>query len=380
MTGARRVYLDWNASAPLRPEAKAALIDALDLTGNPSSQHSEGRRARAAIERAREQVARLVGAEPAEVVFTSGATEAANQALRATPWRALRLSRGEHAAVLEAACAQGGEPGCALDWADPRPDGALDAARMARPFEDEGPALLVGAAAQGETGAAEPPGALCDWARAAGARAFCDATQLAGKAAFAAASGAAATYRFETEYAALSAHKFGGPRGVGALLARDGLAPEPLIRGGGQELRRRSGTENLAGIVAMGAAAEAAAADFARGVWESVLAMRRRLEVGVREARPDAVIHAEAAPWRLANTLSLAAPGLRAETLLMRLDLSGFAVSAGSACSSGKMSPSPVLAAMGVAPEIAAATIRISFGPATTEAEIDAFLAAWARL
>lgn len=376
----QRRFLDWNATAPLRPEARAAMAAALDLIGNPSSPHQEGRAARAAIERAREQVARLVGASAGEVVFTSGATEAINWALKGRAWRRLRVAEGEHAAVRAAAEAMAAK-GASLEFSPLRPSGEIDVDAASTPSgSDEGGALFAGWEAQGETGAAAAPGEIARLAASAGARAFSDATQLAGKTARHDADGATRGYRFETDLAAISAHKFGGPKGAGALLIREGLEIEPLMHGGGQEMRRRSGTENLAGVVGMGAAAEAASRDVESGVWDAVRELRDRLQAALCETTPGLVVIAAEAPWRLANTLAVAPPGARAESLLIRLDMAGIAVSAGSACSSGKMTASPALSAMGLTPEIAEAAIRISLGPTTTEADIEAFISAWRGL
>ncbi|MEM9725060.1 MAG: aminotransferase class V-fold PLP-dependent enzyme [Pseudomonadota bacterium] len=410
-----RTYLDWNASAPLRPEARRAMADAMDVAGNPSSAHAEGRAARALRERAREQVAALVGAEPDHVAFTSGATEAVNWALRHAPrtrgekggrahggderggkgageqadrpWAAFWVLDGEHAAVTAAAHAAVGS-GAALHriplhplTGDPRLD-HVDAAAVTEAAPD---ALICLWEAQGETGAALGPGEAATVSSVSGAgggdRAlvFSDATQLVGKSA-SAADGATRAYRFDTDLAAVSAHKFGGPKGVGALLIRSGLDLPPLIHGGGQELRRRSGTENVLGLVGMGAAAAAALADLRAGLWEEVRARRERLWEGLAEITPSLVRLGGEARWRLDNTLALSAPGRKAESLLIQLDLSGLAVSAGSACSSGKLAASPVIAAMGLSPEIGAGTLRFSLGPSTTEADVDAALRAWSGL
>ena len=379
MSGTARAYLDWNASAPLRPEARAAMASALDLVGNPSSPHQEGRAARAAIERAREQIALLVGAPPGEVALTSGATEAVNWAVKGRAWDALILAAGEHASARAAAEAASSSRDVPLLRLDATKEGAPAGLEHSTLDDFEGAALFIGWEAQGETGAAAAPEQTNTLAAAMGALAFTDATQLAGKAAFNAA-GDARAYRFETEFAAISAHKFGGPKGVGALLMRGAFDIPPLVHGGGQELRRRSGTENLAGIVGMGAAAEAALRDVKDGVWEAVREKRDRLQSALLEETPGLAVIAADAPWRLANTLTVAAPGAKAESLLIRLDMAGVAVSAGSACSSGKMSASPVLAAMGLSPKIAEAAVRISLGPTTTEAELEAFLGAWRGL
>lgn len=341
MSGAARVYLDWNASAPLRAEARAAMLAAMDVAGNPSSVHAEGRAARGLVERARTQVAEAFGADAAEVVFTSGATESAALALAGCD---LAASAIEHP--------------CVAAWT--RPVLPVDAAGRVTVTDPAGSALQ---AANAETGVTQdlPPGL-----------ALVDAAQVAGKAAFAFCwSGAAA--------AALSAHKLGGPKGVGALLLRDGAgAGEPILRGGGQESGRRAGTENLVGIAGFGAAAAAAARDLADGVWERVAELRNTLEEALEVAAPATILVGKGSP-RLPNTICLATPGWKGETQVMLMDLEGFAVSAGSACSSGKVRPSRVLTAMGFDDAAASSAIRVSIGPATTRAEVMAFAAAWER-
>ena len=333
-----RVYLDWNASAPLRPEARAAVLAALDVVGNPSSVHAEGRAARAVVERARAQVAEALGAAGADVVFTSGATEAAALALAG---RDLAASGVEHEAVAA--------------WTrDVLPTDVHGRVRVV----DPGASTLQ--AANGETGVVQalPPGL-----------AVVDATQAFGKVPFDFdRSGAAMAF--------VSAHKIGGPRGVGALVLRRGLDVGARIRGGGQEMGRRSGTENVAGIAGFGAAAEAAARDLAAGVWDGVSALRNVLESLLDRGASGTIFVGKEAP-RLPNTICLASPGWKGETQVMRMDLAGFAVSAGSACSSGKVRASRVLTAMGLAPEVAGSAIRVSLGPATTEDEVRGFAEAW---
>jgi cysteine desulfurase len=335
-----RAYLDWNASAPLRPEARAAVVAALDAAGNPSSVHAEGRAARALVERARAQVAEALDAARADVVFTSGATEAAALALAG---RDLAASEIEHEAVRA--------------WTGPvlpvSPGGAVAV---------EDPAASALQAANGETGVVQelPPGL-----------AVVDATQAFGKLPFSFdASGAAMAF--------VSAHKLGGPRGVGALLLRRGLDLEARIRGGGQEMGRRSGTENVAGIAGFGAAAEAAARDVAAGVWDGVAEVRNVLESLLAEGSSETISVGKEVP-RLPNTVCVAAPSWKAETQVMRMDLAGFAVSAGSACSSGKVRASRVLTAMGLPPEVASCAIRVSIGPSTTMDEVRGFAEAWLR-
>ena len=360
-----RTYLDWNATAPLRREARAAMVAALDVAGNPSSPHAEGRRARGLVEDAREQVAALVGAGPAEVVFTSGGTEA-NNAVLAAGWDAILLSGIEHDSVLAPARGSGAQVidipvGC---------DGVVRGEHFSGAKTQWRRALVSLQMANNETGALQPVAATAAWAKEHSLFMHSDAVQAAGRVPI-------DMHALGVDYLTLSAHKLGGPKGVGALVIRDGASLPAFVTGGGQERRRRAGTENVAAIAGFGAAAAAARRDLAE--IDKVRALRDRLEAEVREIAPEAVVIAEEAD-RLPNTSSLGLPGASAETLVIALDLEGVAVSAGAACSSGKVGASHVLAAMGLAPDIARAAIRISLGPASTERDIAAFLAAWHRI
>jgi cysteine desulfurase len=362
-----RTYLDCNATSPLRREARTAMIAALDVAGNPSSPHAEGRKARAIVEDAREQVAALVGAKPAEVVFTSGGTEA-NNAVLAARWGAILVAGIEHDSVLVPARNSRsqvielpvGEDGVVrrdnLDTAMRRTDG--------------GRALLSLQMANNETGVLQPVAHVASQAREHGLAVHTDAVQAAGRMPIDFAS-------LGVDYLTLSAHKLGGPQGVGALVVRDGVGLPSFIAGGGQERRRRAGTENVAAIAGFGAAAAAARADLAQ--MPRVRALRDRLEAQARSITPQAIVVGEAAE-RLPNTTSLALPDASAETLVIALDLQGIAVSAGAACSSGKVGVSHVLAAMGLPPQIARAAIRVSLGPASTEGHVASFLDAWSRI
>jgi cysteine desulfurase len=341
-----RAYLDWNATAPLRPEARAAMVAAMDVAGNPSSVHAEGREAKKLVERAREEIAAVIGCKPAEVVFTSGATEAAG-ILGALP-------EGHNVYVDPAAHE------CLIaHW---RMDGT----------QERGHALAMGLA-NGESGVITEPGPKGPEGYAYGARRadwlFLDVTQAVGRIPFAFGwSGA--------DFACLSAHKFGGPKGAGALIAREGHEFESLRPGGGQEKGRRSGTENVIGIAGFAAAAKAAERDLEEGVWDRVRALRDRLEARLLDGAPGSVIAgAEAA--RLPNTTLIVTPGWKGETQVMQMDLAGFAVSAGSACSSGKVRPSRVLKAMGFDDQAAASGLRISLGPTTTDDEVMRFAEVW---
>ncbi len=366
MTSAR-AYLDWNATAPLLPAAQAAIVRALEVHGNPSSVHAEGRRARAIVEAAREQVAALVGARPSEVVFTSGATEACNSVL-AAPWDAIAVAGIEHDAVLQPIEAAGGERITLGVDAHGRIDPSDVAAKITS--HGAGRVLVALQVANNETGVLQPVADVAAIAHDTGAHLFTDAAQAAGRIAIDfAALGA--------DYMALSAHKLGGPKGIGALIVRDGRDLPAFIRGGGQERRRRGGTENIPGIAGFGAAAEAA-----RNTVEErarIAARRDRLEAGLLDLTPDAHIVGVGAE-RLPNTTCIALPGQLAETLVIRFDLAGIAVSAGAACSAGKIGVSHVLMAMGCDEPAARSAIRISIGPTTTDREIDRCLAAWREI
>lgn len=377
MTARERTYLDHNATSPLRPEVAAAIARALtSLPGNPSSVHAEGRAARAAVERAREQVANLVGAAPGQVAFTSGGTEAANAVLtpafrRARAPAPVRLLAGatEHVCVLD-----GHGFGAAVDRIPVDGDGLVDLAWLEdRLAAFDGDTLLVSIqTANNETGVVQPVAAAADLARARGALLHSDAVQAGGRIALdLGALGADAL--------TLSAHKLGGPKGVGAVvLASDGLELPGSVRGGGQERGRRGGTENVAAIIGFGVAAEIAGRGLQAGT-ERLLRLRRACEEAVRRAAPEAVIFAERRE-RLPNTVAFAVPGLRAETALIGLDLAGVAVSSGSACSSGKVRRSHVLEAMGVRRGLAEGAIRVSLGWNSTQADVSRFAAAFEKL
>jgi len=333
-----RVYLDGNATMPLRDEARAAMMAAMDVAGNPSSVHGEGRAAKALIERARAQVAAALGADGADVVFTSGATEAAALALEG---RGLVCGEVEHDAVLA--------------WCEAALD--VDASgRVAVPAPEQAALQL----ANSETGVVQDlPQRL----------AVSDLTQGFGKL-------PVAFNWLGCGMALVSAHKLGGPKGVGALVMRRGTDLAARIRGGGQEMGRRSGTENVIGIAGFGAAAEAAARDLADGLWDEVAARRDRMEAAIVSACDDTICVGKDAR-RLPNTACLIAPGWKGETQVMQMDLAGFAISAGSACSSGKVRASRVLRAMGLGESEAASAIRVSLTPATSDDDVMRFADAW---
>jgi cysteine desulfurase len=352
-----RAYLDHAASSPLRPAARAAIAQALDLAGNASSVHEEGRAARAAVESARRSLATAIGGAAGRMVFTSGATEANAAALAATG-RVL-ASAVEHPSVL----AQPGVETVPVDRS-----GRLDLAALATALESGNVACVALMLANNETGVLQPVAEAAALAHRAGARLHVDAVQAFGRLPFdVAALGA--------DSVALSAHKLGGPKGAGALWLRDPDAFQPLLRGGGQEHRRRAGTENVAGIVGFAAAAGAIEPEEAG----RLAALRRALETEARLSTGDAAVIAAAVP-RLPHITALALPGMAAATQVMALDLAGVAVSAGAACSSGKVATSHVLAAMGVEPALAESTIRVSLGWSTTAGDIDRFLDAWGSL
>lgn len=369
---AKRIYLDYNATAPLRVEAREAMDAALDLHGNPSSVHKEGRQARALVEQAREQVAALVGAEPRNVIFTSGGTEANVTALSpenvnpAAPEgvRCL-ISAVEHPSIL----AGGRFSKDAIRLVPVSGDGIVDLAALESMLADaDGAGVLVSVmAANNETGAVQPVAETAELVRAHGAILHVDAVQAAGKIPFDLGQSGA-------HMISLAAHKIGGPKGVGALVLSDDYSLKaPLLAGGGQELRYRAGTENVSGIAGFGASTEVALNELE--AFKTLAGLRDRLEQQVRELAPEAVFLA-AGSDRLANTSCFAIRGLKSETLVIALDLAGIAVSAGSACSSGKVQHSHVLEAMGVAPDIATGAVRVSLGWASGDTGTDKFIAA----
>lgn len=359
-----RVYLDHNATTAVRPEAAAAVTAALGLTGNASSVHGFGRTARQVIEEARTAVAGLAGAAASGVVFTSGGTEANNLVLKGRPGARVLVSAGEHPSVIEAVPAAERLP----LLRDGRLDlDALAAALHAGDSTAARPTLVSVQWANNETGVVQPVAEIAALVRRAGALFHCDAVQAAGKLDFdMAAQG--------IDFLSLSAHKIGGPQGVGALVMAPGQRVASLLQGGGQERAFRAGTENLPGIAGFGAAARALPAD--RGKQAALGALRDELEATLKARVRGLRVFGAEAP-RLANTSCFAAPGLASETQVMALDLAGVAVSAGSACSSGKVATSHVLTAMGAEPGDAAAALRVSFGWNSTGADLAAFLEAW---
>ncbi|MBY0613210.1 MAG: cysteine desulfurase [Beijerinckiaceae bacterium] len=376
MNASSRSYLDWNATAPVLPEAMAAVVQALQICGNPSSVHGEGRAARALVEQARIDVAALVGAEAKNVVFTSGGTEAAQavlspalgEAAKSVGPRRLLVSAVEHACVLTG----GGFEREAMTVLPVDTDGrlllhALDEALQSAALAGER-VLLSLQVANNETGIVQPVREAADRVHAAGGLVHADAVQAAGKIALDIAV-------LGVDVLTLSAHKIGGPKGVGAIVFADdrlrlGVS---LLRGGGQERGQRAGTENVPGIAGFGAAAKVATSRL--GDLTDVRRLRDRLEMGVRARAPQAVVFSSAV-LRLPNTSCLAIPDFTAETALIGFDMDGVAISSGSACSSGKVKPSHVLAAMGVADDLGRCALRISLGTTTSEADVARFLQA----
>lgn len=349
-----RSYLDWNATTPLRPEARTAMIAAMDIVGNPSSVHAEGRAAIGLLERARAQVAAALGAEGQDIVFTSGATEASALALAGRDCAGARI---EHDAV-SAWCTH-----------------TLPVDGYGR-VEVSNPAHSTLQLANSETGVIQTlPDGL--WAS--------DMTQAFGKIPL-------AFNWLGATCGVVSAHKLGGPKGVGALVLRQGTELASRLKGGGQEMGRRAGTENLIGIAGFGAAAEAAARDLADGVWDKVAEIRNILKKALEASAQDVYFpgwetpgdqerigSGQVPPAILPNTLSVISPGWKGETQVMRMDLQGFAVSAGSACSSGKVRASDVLRAMGWSEAEAGSAMRISLGPEIDRETVERFADSWAK-
>jgi cysteine desulfurase len=376
-TMAERIYLDWNATAPLRPQAREAMVAALDALGNPSSVHAEGRAARRLIDDARRHVAALVGAAPADVVFPSGGTEAnataLSPSLRAAdgrPMDVLLVSAIEHPSVL----AGGRFPADAVVPVQVGRDGTIDLAALERLLASVGGrALLSLMHANNETGVVQPVAQAAAIVHAAGGLLHVDAVQAAGRI-------PCDIKALGADLLAISAHKLGGPKGVGALVRRSDAVswPAPLIKGGGQERGTRAGTENVAAVAGFGAAAAAAARhlEAERG---RLGGLRDRLEAGLGAEFPQTVVFGSGAE-RLPNTTLFALPGVKAETAVIALDLAGVAVSSGAACSSGKVAASHVLAAMGVPAAVARGAVRVSLGYASQETDTERFLAAWSTL
>jgi cysteine desulfurase len=370
----RRVYLDWNATTPLRAEARDAMLAAYELIGNPSSVHAEGREARRLVEDARAALAAAVGALPRNVVFTSAGTEANALALSpglrgpsGGPVERLLASAVEHASVL----AGGRFPPDRIGLIRVTRSGVIDLDHL-ETLLGEGPRALVSImAANNETGAIQPVAEAARIVHEAGGLLHVDAIQALGKIPF-------NMNAVGADLATVSAHKIGGPKGIGALLVAEGIAGlEPVLRGGGQEKNRRAGTENVAGIAGFGAAVEAVFQALPEDA-QRMATLRTRLENGLSAVAGATVFSDDAT--RLPNTVLFTAPGLKAETAVIGFDLEGIAVSSGSACSSGKVQPSHVLSAMGYDATVAQGAVRLSLGWSTEPDDINRALEAWRKL
>ena len=365
-----RTYLDYNATAPLRPEAREALLAALDI-GNPSSVHEEGRKARALVEAARADVAALVSAPAETVIFTSGGTEACNLALglRQAPAgeiKRLLVSAIEHSAVLAAA----EESVLPVELLPVTADGVVDMAALDAALQDETPALVCVMLANNETGTIQPIAEIAAKTRAHGSLLFCDAVQAAGKMPI-------DIFALGVDVLSLSGHKLGAPMGIGALVTRPAVGVPPQLLGGGQELGRRAGSENISGIAAFAAAAKAAMRDL--DDFANLADLRDDMEVALLAVQPQTEIFGKHAD-RLANTSCFALGGLNSETLVMALDLAGVSVSAGSACSSGKVSRSHVLAAMQAETHISKGVLRVSLGWQSNRDDTEKLVDEWSKL
>ena len=365
-----RTYLDYNATAPLRAEAREALVAALDI-GNPSSVHEEGRKARALVETARADVAALVSAPAETVIFTSGGTEACNLALglRQAPAgeiKRLLVSAIEHSAVLAAA----EESVLPVELLPVTADGVVDMAALDAALQDETPALVCVMLANNETGTIQPIAEIAAKTRAHGSLLFCDAVQAAGKMPI-------DIFALGVDVLSLSGHKLGAPMGIGALVTRPAVVVPPQLLGGGQELGRRAGSENISGIAAFAAAAKAAMRDL--DDFANLADLRDDMEAALLAVQPQTEIFGKHAD-RLANTSCFALGGLNSETLVMALDLAGVSVSAGSACSSGKVSRSHVLAAMQAETHISKGVLRVSLGWQSNREDTEKLVDEWSKL
>jgi len=369
-----RIYLDWNATTPLRAEGRAAMEAAWDLSGNPSSVHAEGRQARRLVEDARAAVAASVGATPQNVVFASSGTEANALALGpglhaagGKPVRRLLVSSIEHASVM----AGGRFAPEAIEKIAVNSSGIVDLDDLSRKLAAAEPALVSIMAANNETGALQPISEAARVVHEMGGVLHVDAIQALGKIPL-------NIRKLGADLVSLSAHKIGGPKGVGALVFADGLKGlVPLVRGGGQERGHRAGTENVAGIAGFGAAAKVALTTL-EADGRRLESLRSQLEAGLRQT-PGLIVFSADIP-RLPNTTLFTVPGLRAETAVIGFDLEGIAVSSGAACSSGKVQPSHVLEAMGFGPKLAQGAVRLSLGWSTTKTDIESCLKAWRKL
>ena len=360
------IYLDYNATTPLKPAARDAMVAAMAIIGNPSSVHGAGRQARRVIEQARQDIAELIGCDPTFITFTSGATESNNTVLLHAPVKRVLVSAIEHPSVLDMAGALA--PQREIEIIPVTSQGVIDLVALEnRLAADDAPALISVMAANNETGIVQPVPDIVALARRFKALVHVDAVQWIGKTDL-------AWDKWHVDYLSLSAHKIGGPAGIGALVYNHEQPLLKMLQGGGQERRRRAGTENLIGIAGFGAAARAALQD--RAHMDGLRAWHRVMEQSISDAVAGLVVFGTDAE-RLSNTTQMALPNVTAEKQLMALDLAGFAVSSGSACSSGSIKPSAVLLAMGVDPALAQCAIRVSSGWATTQDDMEQFTRAY---
>ena len=357
------VYFDHNATTPVRAEVAEAVAGALALTGNASSVHTAGRQARQSVEQAREHIAELIGVSPAQIVFTGSGTEANNLVLRGTDCTHVLASEVEHYSVLAAADN--------IELLPVDGDGVIDVAVLKSRLEDlDGLALVSVMLANNETGVIEPAAEISRIAKEHGALIHTDAIQAAGKI-------KVDWVELGVDFISLSAHKIGGPQGIGALVMNEDIPLTSLIRGGGQERSRRAGTENVPGIVGFGAAAKLAAENLGKA--NEIGILRDHLELRVKEIAPDAEVFGESVE-RLPNTTCLTMLNVTSETQVMKFDLTGIMVSAGSACSSGKVQTSHVLKVMGIVEDVASTAIRVSLGHGNTMDEVEHFVSQWREI
>jgi len=359
------IYLDYNATTPVKPAVAALIAEVLGTVGNASSVHGFGRGARRRVESAREQVASLAGVHPNQVVFTSGATESNNAVLRQFQGKRILVSAIEHPAVRNVL------PD--VEFIPVTRDGAADMAAFEKMLESGPPPALISVMmVNNETGVIQPVAEMARMAKTKHRDVFfhTDAVQAAGRIKI----DFPALY---VDYMSLSAHKMAGPQGVGALISAPGCPMAKLLHGGGQEKRQRAGTENVAGIAGFGLAVALALSDM--GNYQKLEALRDKMEAEIKRIAPEMNVYGRNAP-RVANTTALCLAGMPAETQLMSLDLEGVAVSSGSACSSGAFKPSPILQAMGASDVEASSTLRISTGWATKDSDIDRFIEAWSKI
>ena len=367
------VYLDNNASTPLKPEVRDAMVAALDLYGNPSSTHSFGQGGRMAIDHARRHVAQLFHVRPEQVVFTAGGTEANNLVMRGVMagqvGKKMLISAVEHSSVRATAAALE-KAGVVVDRVGVDKHGVLDLADLKSMLQQGNVALVCVLHANNETGAIQPVRDIADLCKAHGAMFMVDAVQTAGKTDIDPAT-------LGADFVTVSFHKMGGPKGAGAVIFAGAPEMQAHTTGGSQERYRRAGTENIAAIVGAGVAAELAPKAIAKQ--EEIARLRQKMEQGLKRLANDLIIVGENTP-RMANTTNVLVPGVDGQTMLMALDLEGYAVATGSACFSGRVEPSPVILAHGYAPELAKCAVRISLGVQNTEAEVDGFVDAFKRV